>query len=133
MTAERPLSPHLQIYKPQITSVLSILHRATGVALSIGLFVLTWWLLAAASGPDAYDQFRRVASSPVGVFFLMGWSYAVFYHFCSGIRHLIMDTGRLFTLPEIYKGGYIMLAASVVLTVIFWCLVLFKDSPWPPL
>lgn len=125
MTIERPLSPHLQIYKPQITSVLSILNRATGVAITFGLFALTWWLLAAAAGPVAYAQFRAVAASPVGVFFLMGWSYAVFYHLCAGIRHLFWDAGRYFTVPEVYRTGYIMLAMSVFLTVAFWLAILF--------
>ena len=125
MTAERPLSPHLQIYKPQITSVLSIMHRITGVALTIGLFVMAWWLLAAASGPEAYQTFRNVASSPVGLFFLLGWSYALFYHLCAGVRHLFLDAGKFFSIPEIYSSGYVMLGASVVLTVVFWLAILF--------
>lgn len=120
MAHERPLSPHLQVYKPQITSVLSILHRATGVALALGLFVLGWWLVAAASGPEAYATFQSVAGSPVGIIALVGWSFALFYHLCAGVRHLLMDSGMFFTIPEIYKSGYAMLAAAVLLTAMFW-------------
>lgn len=120
MSAERPLSPHLQIYRPQITSVLSILHRMTGVALTLGLFILAWWLLAASAGPEAYDQFRAVASSPVGIIALVGWSFALFYHLCAGVRHLVMDAGWFFTIPALYKTGYTMLGCTVALTAIFW-------------
>lgn len=120
MAHERPLSPHLQVYKPQITSVLSILHRITGVVLCLGLFVLGWWLLAAASGPEAYATFQDVAGSPIGIIALVGWSFALFYHLCSGVRHLLMDTGMFFTIPEIYKSGYATLAAAALLTAMFW-------------
>ncbi len=124
MAFERPLSPHLQIYRPQITMVLSILHRITGVALSVGLFILTWWLLAASSGPEAYATFQSVAGSPLGLLALFGWTFALFYHLCAGIRHLVMDCGFLFTIPEIYKGGYVMLGASIALTAVFWLCIL---------
>ena len=123
MAFERPLSPHLQIYRPQITSVLSILHRITGVALTVGLFVVAWMLLAVASGPEAYATFQSVMTSPLGVIAVVGWSYALFYHLCAGIRHLVMDTGKGFAIPEIYKSGYTMVGASVVLTVVFWLAV----------
>lgn len=126
MAAERPLSPHLQIYRPQITSVLSILHRGTGIALTIGLFVLAWWLIAIAAGPDAYAQFRAVVSHPLGVMIMIGFSYALFFHTCTGIRHLLMDMGNLFTIPEIYKGGYTAIGASIVLTLAFWLAVIFR-------
>jgi succinate dehydrogenase / fumarate reductase cytochrome b subunit len=125
MTKERPLSPHLQIYSPQITSVLSILHRATGVALTLGLFVVTWWLLAAASGSQAYDTFRHIVGSPIGFIFMIGWSYALFYHACAGIRHLFLDAGKFYTIPEIYKSGYVLVTASVVATAVFWYAILF--------
>ncbi|NBX66362.1 MAG: succinate dehydrogenase, cytochrome b556 subunit [Proteobacteria bacterium] len=120
MTHERPLSPHLQVYKPQITSVLSILHRITGVVLCLGLFVLGWWLLAAASGPEAYATFQSVAGSPIGIIALVGWSFALFYHLCSGVRHLLMDTGLFFSIPEVYKSGYATLAAAALITAMFW-------------
>ncbi len=120
MSFERPLSPHLQIYRPQITSVLSILHRLTGVALALGLFVLTWWLMAAATGPEAYECFQKIASSTLGILVLTGWSFALFYHLCSGIRHLVMDGGFFFSIPDLYKTGYVMLGAAVAMTAIFW-------------
>ena len=120
MTHERPLSPHLQVYKPQITSVLSILHRITGVVLALGLFVLAWWLLAAASGPEAYATFQSVAGTIIGRIALIGWSFALFYHLCSGVRHLLLDSGLFFTIPEIYKSGYAMLATAAALTALFW-------------
>lgn len=125
MAFERPLSPHLQVYRPQITTVLSILHRITGVALSVGLFILTWWLLAVSSGPEAYATFQAVAGSPLGIIALVGWTFALFFHLCAGIRHLVMDCGFLFTIPEIYKSGYVVVGASFVLTLLFWlCIVL---------
>jgi len=123
-THPRPLSPHLQVYRPQITTALSILHRATGVALTAGLVMMTWWLLAAAAGPEAYATFRAFASHPVGVFLMMGWSASACYHLCSGIRHLVYDTGWGFEIPQIYKSGYTVLAAAAVIFVAFWVAVL---------
>lgn len=124
-TPERPLSPHLQIYKWQITMALSILHRATGVAMTFGLLILAWWLLAAASGPEAYEFFRTCVSHPVGVFFAMGLSFCVFYHSCAGVRHLLMDTGLFFKIPEIYMTGYTTIICAVFLTAAFWLAIVF--------
>ena len=123
--SSRPLSPHLQVYRPQITSVLSILHRITGVALAMGLFIFAWWILAAAAGPEAYDFFRSVMGSPLGLVVLVGWSLAFFYHLCMGVRHLMMDAGWFFSIPAIYKGGYVALAGTVVLTAVFWLVTVF--------
>ena len=103
-----------------MTSIMSILHRGTGVVLSLGLFVMAWWLLAAASGPEAYEAFRRAASHPLGILFAVGLSYALFFHACTGIRHLLMDTGRAVSISGLYKSGYTALVASVVLTAVFW-------------
>lgn len=122
--SERPLSPHLQIYRWQITSVLSILHRATGVALTIGLFVFAWWLLALASGPEAYGTFRAIIGSTLGRIVMIAWSYALFYHLCTGIRHLVLDTGVCYNIPDIYKSGYAAVAGSMILTVGFWLAVI---------
>ena len=124
MTTERPLSPHLQIYRPQITSMMSVLHRGTGIVLILALIVWAWWLLALAAGPDAYATFTSVAGSWVGALAMVGWSFALFYHLCAGIRHMLLDTGRYFTIPEIYRTGYITLGASVVLTLGFWHIVI---------
>ena len=119
-TDPRPLSPHLQVYRWQLTSVLSILHRATGVALSAGTILLVWWLMAAAEGPDAYAQVQRFLGSWFGLLVLFGWSLALFYHLCNGIRHLFWDSGRGLELKSVYAGGWAVLAATVVLTVLSW-------------
>jgi succinate dehydrogenase / fumarate reductase, cytochrome b subunit len=119
-TDPRPLSPHLQIYRPQLTSVLSITHRATGVALSVGTLLLVWWLVAAANGPEAYDNVQRFLGSWIGLVLLFGWSVALFYHLCNGLRHLWWDTGRGLDLPSVYASGWAVLAATGVLTAIAW-------------
>ncbi len=122
---ERPLSPHIQVYDMlQITAVMSVMHRGTGIVLTFGLFVLAWWLLALASGPAAYETFRTAATHPIGMLALAGWSFALFYHTCAGIRHMVMDTGKLFTIPEIYKGGYVTIVAAILLTAGFWFAIL---------
>lgn len=119
-TGSRPLSPHLQVYKPQITSVLSILHRITGVALAVGTLLLTWWLIAAASGPEAFTAAQGFIGSWLGLLLLFGWSWALFYHLCNGIRHLCWDIGLGFDLPTVRASGWVVVAASVILTVGAW-------------
>ena len=119
-TANRPLSPHLQVYKPQLTSVLSISHRAAGIALSVGSLYLVWQLLAAASGPDAYAVFQGFAGSWLGILVLFGWSISLFYHLANGIRHLFWDAGYGFTLDATYKSGRWVLIATAVLTIVAW-------------
>ncbi len=116
----RPLSPHLQIYRPQITSVLSILHRITGIILSLGAFVLAWWLLAAAQGGDAYARAAEHLASPFGKLALAGFSLALVYHLLNGIRHLLWDAGWGFKLPQVYRSGYTVVALTVVLTAAIW-------------
>lgn len=116
----RPLSPHLQVYKPQLTSVLSITHRATGVALALGTLLLVYWLVAAASGPDSFAAAQDFIGSPVGIFLLLGWSVALFYHLANGIRHLGWDAGYGFELPAAYRSGYAVLIATAALTAISW-------------
>jgi succinate dehydrogenase / fumarate reductase cytochrome b subunit len=118
--AERPLSPHLQVYRWQLTSVLSILHRVTGVALSLGTILLVCWLVAAAEGPEAYAGMQGFLRSWLGLVLLFGWSVALFYHLCNGIRHLWWDTGRGLELKSVYAGGWAVLAATAVLTIIAW-------------
>lgn len=117
---ERPLSPHLQIYRPQLTSVLSILHRATGVVLTLGTLLLVWWLVAAASGPDAYAAVQWFLGSWLGYLFLFGWTAALFYHLCNGIRHLFWDAGYGFELESVYRSGWAVVIATGVLTVVAW-------------
>jgi len=121
-TGSRPLSPHLQIYKPQITSVLSILHRITGIALAIGTLMLMWWLIAAAAGPHAFASAQAALGSWLGRLFLFGWTFALFYHLANGIRHLCWDAGFGFQLRTVSVTGWTVVAAAVVLTFGAWML-----------
>ncbi|HEX3535340.1 MAG TPA: succinate dehydrogenase, cytochrome b556 subunit [Stellaceae bacterium] len=118
----RPISPHLQVYRWQLTSVLSILHRATGVGLSIGAVLLVWWLVAGAAGPGPYGTFVNFIGSWFGLLLLFGWSVSLFYHLCNGIRHLWWDTGHGLELNAVYASGWTVLAATAVLTVLGWAL-----------
>ncbi len=116
------MSPHLQIYKPQLTSVLSISHRITGVGLAAGTLLLTWWLLAAASGPEAFATVQGFLGSWIGYLILFGFSYALMYHLCNGVRHLFWDAGRGFELPTVYKSGWAVVFGAAALTVIAWAI-----------
>ena len=119
-TQDRPLSPHLQVYRPQLTSLLSITHRMTGVALTFGSLLLVYWLLAAASGEAAYATAQELIGSFLGRLLLFGWSLALFYHLCNGIRHLFWDAGCGLELPVLYRSGWAVLAATAALTIIAW-------------
>jgi succinate dehydrogenase / fumarate reductase cytochrome b subunit len=121
-THPRPLSPHLQVYRPQITSVLSITHRATGVALSVGTLVLAYWLSAASYGDDTFNQAQAILRSPIGAILLIGWTWSFFFHLCNGIRHLAWDVVWGFELKRVYATGWLVVGASVVLTAITWLL-----------
>jgi len=116
----RPLSPHLQIYRWQLTSVLSILHRLTGIALAVGAVLLVSWFGSAADGSAPFVQFQRFLGSPFGLILLFGCSVAFFYHLCNGIRHLWWDTGHGLELKSVYASGWTVLIATAVLTVIVW-------------
>ena len=120
MTAQRPLSPHLQIYRPQITSVLSISHRLTGLALAIGTLLLVWWLVALASGPEAFATVQGFVGSWLGRLLMLGWTFALFFHLANGIRHLFWDAGYGFDLKTTTASGWAAVAASVVLTLLAW-------------
>ncbi len=115
-----PLSPHLQVYKPQLTSVLSILHRLTGVGLAVGAVFLAWWLMAAAAGPGPFEAARAFFASPVGTLVLFGFSCALFFHLCNGVRHLAWDAGFGFEIENVYRSGWTVLVAAVVLTFAAW-------------
>lgn len=119
---ERPLSPHLQVYRPQLTSMLSILHRLTGVALAVGTLLLVYWLAAAASGPADFAAAQDFMGSFLGRLLLFGWSVALFFHLCNGIRHLFWDVGLGFELPTVYRSGWAVLIATIVLTLLAWIL-----------
>ncbi|MGH6928762.1 MAG: succinate dehydrogenase, cytochrome b556 subunit [Dongiaceae bacterium] len=117
---ERPLSPHLQVYRWQLTSVMSILHRMTGVALAVGTLLLVYWLIAAAAGPDAFATAQELIGSILGRILLFGWTVALFYHLCNGIRHLFWDAGRGFELRTAYASGWAVVVVTAVLSVIAW-------------
>jgi succinate dehydrogenase / fumarate reductase, cytochrome b subunit len=116
----RPLSPNIQIYRPQLTSVLSIANRITGVVLSIGAVGLVIWLSAAAAGPGPYAVVGQAVGSSIGRVVLFGCTCALFLHLCGGIRHLVWDTVHGFELRSIYISGWSVVAASVLLTVAAW-------------
>jgi succinate dehydrogenase / fumarate reductase cytochrome b subunit len=116
----RPLSPHLQVYRPQLTSALSIFHRVSGCALAVGALVLVWWLVAAAGRPEYFATVQGVLGSWPGRLFLFGWTAALFYHLSNGIRHLWWDSGRGLDLPSVYRSGYIVLGATAGLTLGSW-------------
>ena len=123
-TRERPLSPHLQVYRWQITMVMSILHRATGIGLTVGAFGLAWWLLALAQGGNTADRAMHLVASPVGKVLLFLFSMALVYHLLNGIRHLMWDAGRGYDIPEVYKSGYAVAFLTVVFTALIWVLAL---------
>ncbi|MBY8976214.1 succinate dehydrogenase, cytochrome b556 subunit [Rhodobacteraceae bacterium NNCM2] len=114
----RPLSPHLQVYKPQITSMMSILHRATGVGMLVGAIGIVWWFLAAAAGPDYFAVADGVLTSWIGTLVMLGCAWALCYHFANGIRHLIWDVGLGFDLDLVTKSGIAAAGASVLLTLL---------------
>ena len=122
---ERPLSPFMfpTWYRFQITSALSILHRITGVGLALGSILLTWWLVAVAAGGEMFARTHAVIVSPIGTLLLFLWSIAFFYHLCNGIRHLAWDAGHGFEIRSAYRSGYLVLAATALLTVLAWLYV----------
>lgn len=119
----RPLSPHLSIYKPEWTMVLSISHRIAGVGLTLGAMLVCWWLLAAATGPEYFALVDGFLTSIVGNLILIGSTFALWYHFCNGVRHLIWDAGYGFDLDAARKSGLIAVGAAVALSVLTFALV----------
>lgn len=116
----RPLSPHLSVYRPQWTSVLSICHRITGVGMTLGAGLVVWWLLAAATGEDYFEFVDGILTSWLGHLVLLGLTWALAFHFLNGIRHLWWDTGRGYDLDKVELSGKIVVAGSLILTVIVW-------------
>ena len=116
----RPLSPHLQIYRPQITSILSILHRMMGVALAVGALLLAYWLTSAAYGAEAFDRAQAFLGSWFGRLLLLGWTFALFYHLCNGIRHLAWDAGWGLEMERLRLTGWLVVLASLALTLLTW-------------
>lgn len=118
----RPLSPELQIYRPQLTSVLSITHRITGVALAVGSLLLVGWLASAAAGPSSYTNLHVALGLSWGRLLLLGWTFCLFFHLCNGIRHLFWDAGYGFDLKAIYASGWAVVGTSLGLTFAAWIL-----------
>ena len=116
----RPVSPHLQIYRFMLTYVMSGLHRITGFVLYFGFALIAWWLLAAASGPNAYAVFEWFTGSIIGEIVLLGYTWALIHHALGGIRHLIWDTGRGFDLKTVEWMARANLAGSIILTLLLW-------------
>jgi len=121
-TNERPLSPHLQIYKVELPMLLSGLHRITGIALSVGSLLLVAWLESAVYSAEAFAALSRFLGGYIGQFVLFGWTFSLIYHSVSGIRHLIWDTGRLLEVKQIYSSSKIVVAITIVLTLLAWIL-----------
>lgn len=119
----RPLSPFMN-YRWQYTNTLSILNRVTGLALSVGLILFVYWLVAAASGEEAYAQAQIVFAHPLTKLALFGFSFAFFYHLSNGVRHLVWDTGRGLERKSARISGWVAFIGSIVLTIVFWVLVL---------
>ena len=126
MTRKRPLSPHLQIYKPQLTSILSILHRATGVTLSMGSIILVLWIIALTLGEETYEMFSLIVNHWFSKFVLLGFTFGLFYHLSNGIRHLFWDAGYGYDLKVAYMSGSVVVVASLFFTAVTWLLIFFK-------
>lgn len=122
--SNRPLSPHLQVYKLPLTAITSILHRATGVALGIGTLFLVWWLMAAAMGGGHFEFVQSVMGSWIGQLILFGFSFTLFFHLCNGIRHLFWDSGYGFEIVTAQISSKLVIAATATLTVLAWILSL---------
>ena len=120
MAKPRPLSPHLQIYRPQLTSIMSISHRATGAALAAGTLLLCMWLVALAAGDFWYALAAMAIGHPIGIFISFGYSVALIYHALNGVRHLTWDRGIGLTIPAVYRSGKIVLLLTVVITTLIW-------------
>ncbi len=123
-THNRPLSPHLQVYRLPLTALMSITHRITGIGLTIGTLLLTWWVTAAAYGAEAFDQVQGFLGSWIGLLLLFGFSFALFFHLFNGVRHLFWDFGRYFELHETRRADIAVLVAAAALTVVVWVMAL---------
>jgi len=118
MNAPRPLSPHLGVYKFMYTMSLSILHRITGLAAAFGFLALVWWLMALATGPDAYARAMQCLGTPLSKLLLVGFTFSFVYHFCNGIRHLVWDTGRGLERAQARRSGALVVVAALLGTAL---------------
>jgi succinate dehydrogenase / fumarate reductase cytochrome b subunit len=123
--AKRPLSPHIQIYRWPLTMALSIVHRVTGTGLALWLILVTWWLLALASGPEAFATIQAVMGSWFGILILVLWTLAVYFHLGNGVRHLIWDAGYGYDLNVARNSGIAVLVFAGVMTILTWLVIAF--------
>jgi succinate dehydrogenase / fumarate reductase cytochrome b subunit len=114
------------IYKPQLTSMMSIVHRITGASLAVGSFLVVWWITALATGPEYFSFVQRIMTSLPGQLVLFGFTVAVFYHLSNGIRHLCWDFGYNLSIQAVYRSGYMVLISTVIMTAVTWSLVLVR-------
>jgi succinate dehydrogenase / fumarate reductase cytochrome b subunit len=119
----RPLSPHLTIYRWPVTMMTSITHRATGIALSLGMLILAWWLVSISNGPEGFDSFHAVIDTPLGLLVLFGITWSLAFHFCSGIRHLAWDLGYGFSKDASRVGSIWVIALSLVFTAAIFAFI----------
>ncbi|MGB1875908.1 MAG: succinate dehydrogenase, cytochrome b556 subunit [Rhodospirillaceae bacterium] len=123
-TQNRPLSPHLQVYRLPLTALMSITHRMTGIGLTLGTLLLAWWVSAAAYGQAEYEQVQAFLGSWIAMILLLGFSFALFFHLCNGIRHLFWDFGNYFELHETRRADICVLIGAAALTAATWFMVL---------
>ena len=121
----RPLSPHLQVYRWQMTSVLSILHRGTGLFLVLGTVMIAFWVVALALGQSIFASYQAFLGSLLGKVLLVSWSFSLFYHWANGIRHLLWDAGWGYEIDRVYMTGWIVVSISVILTGLLWISAVF--------
>jgi succinate dehydrogenase / fumarate reductase cytochrome b subunit len=114
----------MQVYRWQVQMVTSILHRATGIALAVGSLLVICGLLSLAAGEDSFNHFKSMIGSPIGMVLLIGWSWALFYHLCNGIRHLIQDAGAGYAIAQFVRSSWLSVVGSIVLTLLVWAYVL---------
>ncbi len=123
MSKTRPLSPHLQIYKLPLPALMSITHRLTGVVLSSGTVLLAFWLVMLSAGEQAFATAQMILSHPLAMLVLAGYSAALFYHGCNGVRHLFWDMGKGLTIEAVYRSGKLAIAIAIALCAAFWLLL----------
>jgi len=123
LNSNRPLSPHLQIYKPQITSILSIMHRITGFALATAAIFVTLYLFSASTSVHCFEHLEKFRASMLGHVMFFGWLFSFVYHFLSGVRHIKWDSGSGIEMKSVYRSGWILILGSVILTLLLWTAV----------
>ena len=128
MNQNRPLSPHLQVYKPQVTSVLSIFHRMTGVALSVGLMLLVGWIFSLSFGENIFKYYSYFLGSWLGLLVMFSFTFALSYHFCNGVRHLFWDAGYGYEISTVYKSGLAVVIVSLLSTSLIWYFIVINNA-----